>query len=385
MNVLVVNCGSSSVKYSLIDAVAGESLHSGVIEQIGESEVANHTQALEIVSDAVEEFLQANGLALFAVGHRVVHGGDRYCEPTEITEEVIRKIEELSVLAPLHNPANLLGIRAAQAAFGNLPQVAVFDTAFHSTIPVENRTYAVPRSWETDYGVRKYGFHGTSHNYVSRKAIEWLEQNKEITASESKVVVLHLGNGASASAVLGGSCINTSMGLTPLPGLHMGTRSGDVDPAVFGHMKRVAGMGVDEVEDALNFKSGLLGMCGESDMRSVEIAASQGDGDAQLALAVYTNKIQMTIGGYATLMNGVDALVFTAGVGENSLGTRKRVIDRLGYLGLHLDVERNAAAGFDPVHEISAAESKVAALVIATDEEGEIARQAVQLLSSKTS
>lgn len=381
MSVLVINCGSSSVKYQLIDTEDQAALVKGQIERIGSSDVADHATALEMVATEVQRALRESDSTLTAVGHRVVHGGVRYQTPVLITDDVIDAIVDLSVLAPLHNPANVEGIRAAQRAFPDLPQVAVFDTAFHSTIPAAHRSYAVPRDWETEHGVRRYGFHGTSHAYVSRRANEWLVANRNVEPDDAKVVVLHLGNGASASAVLGGRCVDTSMGLTPLPGLVMGTRSGDVDPAVFGHMHRVGGLSLDEIEAALNRSSGMLGLCDEADMRAVEQRAEDGDEQAEAALAIYVHRIRSTVGAYAAVLGGLHAVVFTAGIGENSDGVRRRVVESLGAFDLVLDSSANAGLSDDEVAVISVPASRVAALVIATDEEGEIARQTLAVVN----
>ena len=382
MSVLVINCGSSSVKFKLLNPGRSRPFMEGSLEEIGDGKIANHNQALELISKDIRETLTETGETLEAVGHRVVHGGDQYSTPALIDEHVIAAIEELAVLAPLHNPAGLDGIRAAQAAFPDIPQVAVFDTAFHMTIPEANRTYAVPREWEKTYGVRKYGFHGTSHSYVSKKAIAWLKENREIDPAKSKVVVLHLGNGASATAVLGGKSIDTSMGLTPLPGLVMGTRSGDIDPAIFGHMGRVAGLTVDQVEAALNFEGGMLALSGDSDMRVVEKRVEAGDAQARLALDVYIHRLRSTVGSYIATLGGLDALVFTAGVGENSVGVRQRLVGGLGAFGLELNKGLNAAPVTCEVVEISAEASKATVLVVPTDEEAEIADQARSLLEA---
>lgn len=384
MTVLVINCGSSSVKYQLVDTDATTPIAKGQVERIGsdgDGAVTDHAEALVRIAEEVASVLDRSGATLVAVGHRVVHGGGEYSAPEPITDDVLAAIERLAVLAPLHNPANAFGIRAAMTAFPGVAQVAVFDTAFHETIPEANRTYAVPRGWQRDYGVRRYGFHGTSHAYVSREATAWLADHRGIAPGQAKVVVAHLGNGASACAVLGGRSVDTSMGLTPLPGLVMGTRSGDVDPAVFGHMDRAAGMSAPEVEAALNRDSGLLGLCGDADMRAVEHRADAGDRDAELALEVYTQRIRSTVGSYVATLGGLDALAFTAGIGENSVGIRRRVVEGLGVFGLTLDAARNGAAG-GGIRPITTDASSVAALVIPTDEEGEIARQALAVVEA---
>ena len=394
MSVLVVNAGSSSVKYALLDTAArGASsvLAKGLVERVGgdrpmlrhdgpdgrheeDVDAADHTAALAAVGDAFDRHGPGTD-GLTAVGHRVVHGGDEYSDAVRVDDDVLATIERLAVLAPLHNPVNVAGIRAARERFPDVPHVAVFDTAFHAGLPLPARTYAVPREWEREHGVRRYGFHGTSHAWVSRQAGRWLQEHRGVDPSGARVVVLHLGNGASACAVRGGRSIDTSMGLTPLQGLVMGTRSGDVDPAVFGHLDRVAGMGVEEVERALNRSSGLLGLCGDGDVREVHRRARDGDADAGLALDVYAYRIRAFLGAYAVALGGLDAVAFTAGVGENSPEVRRRVLTGLEWLGLRLDEE--ASASGDGPRLVSTADSTVAALVVATDEEREIADQTV--------
>ncbi|MEM6898221.1 MAG: acetate kinase [Pseudomonadota bacterium] len=392
MTVLVVNCGSSSVKFQLIDPDAVETgangTHEmkGLIERIG-TEIPDHTAALAQVANQVQARLTKSGGKLTAIGHRVVHGGAEYSEPTLITNEVIETIDRLSVLAPLHNPANNDGIRAASRNFPGLPQVAVFDTAFHATIPRAHRTYAVPEAWERDYGVRRYGFHGTSHAFVSRRCAKWLEKERGIQPDTSRIVVLHLGNGASACAVAGGKSIDTSMGLTPLPGLVMGTRSGDVDPAIFGHLSRVAGLSVEEVETALNRESGMAGLCGDRDMRAVERRVAAGDKQAERAMDVYVHRIRSTVGAYAATLGGIDAIAFTAGIGENSETVRARVAAGLSGLGISMDANRNNSRGADPsgVRDISVDSSAAALLVIPTNEELEIATQTMRTVNARGS
>jgi len=318
---------------------------------------------------------------LRAVGHRVVHGGESFSGPVVVDETVLAEIDRLSVLAPLHNPVNLAGIRAALERFPDSPHVAVFDTAFHADLPAVARTYAVPRAWREEHGVRRYGFHGTSHAYVSRTATAWLQRERAVDPAGARVVVLHLGNGASACAVLGGRSVDTSMGLTPLAGLVMGTRSGDVDPSLAGHLDRVAGLDAAHVEEALNRSSGLLGLAGASDLRDVRRAAEAGDVDAGLALEVYAYRVRAYVGAYAVALGGLDALVLTGGVGENDTRMRASVVVGLGLLGCALDEGRNGTVDPGrPVSRISPDTSATAVLVVPTDEEGEIARQAVALL-----
>lgn len=385
MTVLVVNCGSSSVKYQLVDPTGSGRLAAGQVERIGgsgEDAVPDHDTALRTVAEEVRGHLGRSPLV--AVGHRVVHGGAEHTRPELVTDALLADIDRLAVLAPLHNPANAQGIRSAASSFPGVPQVAVFDTAFHASIPEVHRVYAVPREWQREYGVRKYGFHGTSHGYVSRRASAWLAENRRIDLHDAKVVVLHLGNGASACAVLGGRSVDTSMGMTPLPGLVMGTRSGDVDPAVFGHLSRVAGMGVDEVETALNKASGMQGLCGDSDMRTVVARAAAGDGAAAFALDVYAHRIRHYLGAYAVTLGGLDAIAFTGGIGERSPEVRERVLAGLATLGIVLDPARNAAVepgNRDPV-PVTADVSPVSALVVPTDEEWEIATQTLSVIAS---
>lgn len=388
MSVLVINCGSSSIKYQLLDVDDPKKNHSksndlrGLIEQIG-TIVPDHTAALRMVANDVTEHLKKHKGTLTAIGHRVVHGGAQYSAPTLITNDVIDTIDRLSVLAPLHNPASNDGIRAASESFPDVPQVAVFDTAFHMTIPQAHKTYAVPEEWVTKYGVQRYGFHGTSHMYVSQLCTQWLHSEHQIIPANSRIVVLHLGNGASACAVKGGESIDTSMGLTPLPGLVMGTRSGDVDPAVFGHLHRVAGMSIDEIDFALNRQSGLLGVAGVSDMRVVEERINAGDKKAELAMGIYIHRIVSTVGAYAAILGGLDAVAFTAGVGENSSTVRARIAKGLSGFGIKLDDGLNRNLKTDPsiVKTISSATSSAALLVVPTNEELEIANQTLSALT----
>jgi acetate kinase len=392
-SVLVVNCGSSSIKYQLVDAESERALAKGLVERIGEETsrlhhtvagsdlgvqreqaLADHEAGLRAVLAAFAEVgpsLDDAGLA--AVGHRVVHGGDRFAEPALVDDEVVATIRALVPLAPLHNPANLEGIEVARRVFPDVPQVAVFDTAFHQTLPPAAYTYALDRAVARRFGIRRYGFHGTSHAFVSREAARRLGRD------DLALVVLHLGNGASASAVLGGRCIDTSMGLTPLEGLVMGTRSGDIDPAVVFHLRRVADMSIDEIDALLNKRSGMLGLAGANDLREVWRLAEAGEVDAQVALDVYAYRIRKYIGAYAAAMGALDAIVFTAGVGENDDRLRALVLDGLAGLGVVLDPQRNA----DPADHggvITATQSRVAALVVPTNEELEIARAALSLV-----
>jgi acetate kinase len=316
--------------------------------------------------------LSATGL--IAVAHRVVHGGERFVQPVIVDDEVEQAIEDLSALAPLHNPANLEGIRVARKLFPRLPQVAVFDTAFHATVPERAHLYAVPTSWREDHGVRRYGFHGTSHAYVSRKAAEMLGRSPK----EVNVIVAHLGNGASVTAVERGRSIDTSMGLTPLEGLVMGTRSGDIDPAIIFHMHRQTGASFADLDAALNKESGMVALTGQIDMRAVESAATSGDRSAQIALEIYCYRIRKYIGSYIAALGGADAIAFTAGVGENSAEVRAGALGSLVALGVQLDEVANEAGG--PI--ISTPSSPITVMVIPTNEEGEIAAQTAALLRS---
>ncbi|WP_149184059.1 acetate kinase [Streptomyces sp. TRM49041] len=396
--VLVLNSGSSSVKYQLLDMTDSSRLAVGLVERIGEATsrlvhtpltdggarrertapIADHAAALK----AVAEELAADGLGLdspelAAIGHRVVHGGLRFSAPTVITDEVLAEVERLVPVAPLHNPANITGIRTAQALRPDLPQVAVFDTAFHTTMPEYAARYAIDAETADAYRIRRYGFHGTSHAYVSRETARLLGKDP----SEVNVIVLHLGNGASASAVAGGRCVDTSMGLTPLEGLVMGTRSGDIDPAVTFHLKRVAGMSVDEIDALLNKKSGLVGLCGDNDMREIRRRIDEGDERARLAFDVYIHRLKKYIGGYYAVLGRVDAVAFTAGVGENAAPVREAAIEGLAELGLAVDADLNAVRSGEP-RLISPEDARVAVAVVPTDEELEIARQTYSLVNN---
>ncbi|MFE4372464.1 acetate kinase [Streptomyces sp. NPDC056835] len=395
--VLVLNSGSSSVKYQLLEMRDSSRLAAGLVERIGEEtsrlvhtplagglggkrertgRIADHTAALE----AVAEELARDGLGLdspdlAAIGHRVVHGGLMFSEPTLIDEAVLKEIERLVPVAPLHNPANLVGIRTARRLRPDLPQVAVFDTAFHTTMPEYAARYAIDTATADAHRIRRYGFHGTSHAYVSRRTAELLGKDP----SEVNVIVLHLGNGASASAVEGGRCVDTSMGLTPLEGLVMGTRSGDIDPAVTFHLKRVAGMSVDEIDELLNKKSGLVGLCGDNDMREIRRRVDEGDERAALAFDIYIHRLKKYIGAYTAVLGRVDAVVFTAGVGENAAPVREAAVAGLESLGLAVDAERNAVRSDEP-RIISPESAGTVVAVVPTDEELEIARQTFALV-----
>lgn len=368
--VFVLNAGSSSVKFSVLDlADSGRVLSDGNVDRIGVpgSDEPDHATALARILEGLDV------ASIDAVGHRVVHGGARFHDATLIDDAVEAAIDELSVLAPLHNPAGLAGIRAARAALPDVPHVAVFDTAFHTTIGEAAATYAIDAELAAAHGIRRYGFHGTSYRYVARATAALLGRDGDDPAL--RLVVLHLGNGASAAAIAAGRSVDTSMGLTPLEGLVMGTRSGDIDPAIPFHLARVAGLSTDELDALLNKRSGLLGLAGRSDMREVVEAASAGEARATLALEVYLHRIRHYIGAFAAVLGGIDALVFTAGVGENSDIVRAGAVRGLEFLGLSVDAAANAAPSRAP-RAISPADSPVPVLVVPTDEELEIAQQA---------
>ncbi|TFC92702.1 acetate kinase [Cryobacterium sinapicolor] len=389
--ILVVNSGSSSFKYQLIDMDTETELASGLVERIGEPighsrhnagtakdgrterdlPIIDHTAGFAVMIEAFAEhgpkLSEAN---LIAVGHRVVQGGNRFFEPTEITHLVELNIEDLSEIAPLHNPGAVQGIRAARASFSNVPHVAVFDTAFHQTLPPAAYTYAIDKDLAIRHRVRKYGFHGTSHKFVSEAVASFLER----PLAELKTIVLHLGNGASVCAVDGGNSIDTSMGMTPLQGLVMGTRSGDIDPAVIFHLRRRAGMTTAELDDLLNRRGGMLALAGNGDMRDVEDASVAGDPVAQAALDVYFHRIKGYVGNYYAQLGTVDVIVFTAGVGENSPIVRAGALAGLEGMGIEIDPVRNEAKSRKP-RVISTDNSRVTVLVIPTNEELEIARQ----------
>jgi acetate kinase len=364
VRVLTVNCGSSSLKYSVIDVACAQEVVTGLVERIGET-FPDHGAALDAVL-AAEPDLAAVG----AVVHRVVHGGERFRAPVLIDEEVVAQIRELAELAPLHNPVNALGIDVARRALPSLPHVAVFDTAFHATMPPHAYMYAVPREWH----VRRYGFHGTSHSYVARAAAKLL--GREV--HELDQIILHLGNGCSASAVQRGRSIDTSMGLTPLGGLVMGTRAGDLDPALVPHLQRTLGLSVAAIDEVLNKRAGLMALAGANDLREVHRRIEEeADREAAIALAVYCYRIRKYVGSYLAALGGTDTIVFTAGVGENDALVRAKSLAGLERLGISVDDDLNAAGG--PV--ISPPGSPVCVLVVPTDEELEMATQAAGLLA----
>ncbi|MFC9061167.1 acetate kinase [Streptomyces sp. NPDC057074] len=392
--VLVLNSGSSSVKYQLLDMRGGDRLAVGLVERIGEEtarlkhtpaggesrewsgSIPDHESALKAVAaELAKDGLGLDSPELAAIGHRVVHGGRRFTEPTVIDDAVLAEIERLIPVAPLHNPANLTGIRTAQALRPDLPQVAVFDTAFHTTMPESAARYAIDVETADAHRIRRYGFHGTSHAYVSRETARLLGRAPE----DVNVIVLHLGNGASASAVRGGRCVDTSMGLTPLEGLVMGTRSGDMDPAVIFHLMRVGEMSADEIDTLLNKRSGLIGLCGDNDMREIRRRVDAGDERARLAFDIYIHRLKKYIGAYYAVLGRVDAVAFTAGVGENAAPVREAAVAGLEGLGLAVDGGLNAVRG-DGARLISPADARVAVAVVPTDEEMEIATQTYALV-----
>ena len=395
MNVLVINCGSSSLKYQLINSDTEEVLAKGLCERIMidgrlkhtptgkesieiESPMPDHTAAVELVlkmlTDAEHGVIK--GLdEIGAVGHRIVHGGEKFASSTVITDEVMKAIEECNDLAPLHNPANLIGIKSCMELMPNVPMVAVFDTAFHQTMPREAYLYGIPYEYYEKYKVRKYGFHGTSHSFVSKHTAELLGKKPE----ELKTIVCHLGNGASICAVKNGKSVDTTMGLTPLDGLVMGTRSGTIDPAVIEFLAQKESLSLHEVMDVLNKKSGVAGVSGvSSDFRDLSAAVDEGNDRAQIALDLFAYRAAQYVGAYAAAMNGVDAIAFTAGVGENDCGVRAAICKYLGYLGVTIDDEKNKVRGKDAV--ISTEDSKVSVLVVPTNEELAIARETVALV-----
>ena len=396
MNILVINCGSSSLKYQLIDSESESVLAKGLCERIGidgrlvyqktgldkeitETDMPTHKQAIQLVIEALinDKTGAIKSLEeIDAVGHRVVHGGEKFASSVVLTDEVLKTIEECNDLAPLHNPANLIGINACKELMPNVPMVGVFDTAFHQTMPRKAYLYGLPYEYYEKYAVRRYGFHGTSHSFVSKRCAEYLDMDLK----NSKIIVAHLGNGASISAVLNGECVDTSMGLTPLEGLVMGTRSGDIDPAIMEFIAKKENLNIEEMVTVLNKKSGLSGMTkgGSSDFRDLEAAAKAGNKRAELAIDVFAYRVAKYVGAYTAAMNGVDNIVFTAGIGENCALVRTKVCSYLGYLGITIDEEANGKRGEEIV--ISTPDSKVKVLVVPTNEELAIARETVALV-----
>ena len=395
MKVLVINCGSSSLKYQLIDSETEEALATGLCERIGidgrlvyqpagcEKEktdlaMPTHNEAIKFVLDALTN--EKNGVIksldeVGAIGHRIVHGGEKFTKSVVITDEVIKAIEECNDLAPLHNPANLIGVRTCQSLMPGKPNVAVFDTAFHQTMPAKAYMYGLPYEYYEKYAVRRYGFHGTSHDFVSHVAAEMAGMDYK----NAKIIVAHLGNGASISAIKNGECQDTSMGLTPLEGLVMGTRSGDIDPSIMEFIAGKEGLDIAGVMNVLNKKSGVQGLSQlSSDFRDLEEGAESGNEKAALAMDVFAYRVAKYIGSYVAALNGVDVIAFTAGIGENAPAIREKVLSYLGYLGITLNAEENARRGEDRL--ISTTDSKVKVFVISTNEELAICRQTVALV-----
>ena len=395
MNVLVINCGSSSLKYQLINSDTEDVLAKGLCERIGidgrlvyqkagcdkeitEAAMPTHKEAIQMVLDAlvndktgaIKSLSEVN-----AVCHRIVHGGEKFASSVVITDEVLEAVAQCNDLAPLHNPANLIGINACKELMPGVPMVAVFDTAFHQTMPEKAYLYGLPYEYYENYKVRRYGFHGTSHSFVSKETARFLGMDLE----NSKIIVCHLGNGASISAVKDGKCVDTSMGLTPLEGLVMGTRSGDIDPAIMEYIAKKEDLDIAGVMNVLNKKSGLEGISGlSSDFRDLTAGAKEGNKRAIAAIEVFCYRVAKYVGSYVAAMNGVDAIAFTAGIGENVGLVREKVCSYLGYLGITLDAEANAKSGDNCV--ISAADSKVKVAVIPTNEELAICRETVALV-----
>ena len=397
MNILVINCGSSSLKFQLINAESEEVLAKGLCERIGidgrltyqpaggekeisEKAMPTHTEAIQFVIDALtnEKTGVVKSLSeIGAVGHRIVHGGEKFASSVVITEEVKKAVEECNDLAPLHNPANLIGVEACEKLMPGTPMVAVFDTAFHQTMPEKAYMYGLPYEYYEKYKVRRYGFHGTSHSYVSKKAAEVMGKAYD----EVKTIVCHLGNGASVSAALNGKSVDTSMGLTPLEGLVMGTRSGDIDPAIMEFIAQKENLDIEGIMNVLNKKSGVFGLSGEisSDFRDLTGAMAEGDKKAKIALEVFAYRVAKYIGAYAAAMNGVDDIVFTAGIGENVSYVREQVCSYLGYLGVELDPDANEKFRGEQ-GEITKPGCKVRVFVIPTNEELAIARETLALV-----
>jgi acetate kinase len=377
--VLVINSGSSSLKYQLIEPDSASSLADGIVERIGEpsSPVADHAAALQLAFDQLSQAgidLKTCGLA--AVGHRVVHGGPTFYQPTVVDDAVITKLKELSLLAPLHNPPAVQGIEVARKLLPDVPHVAVFDTAFFHDLPAAAATYAIDRDLAQKWQIRRYGFHGTSHQYVSEQTAAFLGRPLQ----DLNQIVLHLGNGASASAIAAGRAVDTSMGLTPLEGLVMGTRSGDIDAGVVGYLCRAADMTVDEVESMLNQQSGMLGLAGERDFRRLHEMIQSGDSAAQLAYDVFIHRLRKYVGAYLAVLGRTDVVSFTAGVGENVASVRRDALNGLVALGIEIDEQRNSRSAKD-ARRISADTSPIAVLVIPTNEELAIARDCLRAIS----
>lgn len=401
MKVVTINCGSSSIKYGVYQVPDCSLIASGLLEKIGSTEshlrqkrlreentfenreitapVADHWEGFGfIMKTNADERIIKDDSELFGIGHRVVHGGEFFSKPALIDDSIIGTIQKLIPLAPLHNPHNLLGIEVARKRSPDIPQVAIFDTAFHQTLPPHSFHYALPYEFYTEHSVRRYGFHGTSHYYVANVAAMHLGK----PLKGSNLITLHLGNGASAAAIQNGQCIDTSMGLTPLEGLVMGTRCGDVDPAVHFYLMRQTGMSPDKIENLLNSQSGLKGICGMNDMRQIQEKAEAGDERAMLALDMFCYRIRKYIGAYSAVISKTDAIVFTGGIGENSAVVRERTCTGLANLGISLDPDKNKAAS-GKISEIQQDGSATKILVVATDEELEMARQTIETIKNR--
>lgn len=402
MKILVLNSGSSSLKYQLIDSESEEVLAKGLAERIGavggggkvkhectangkaevDVDMADHAEAIDHVFSLLKDPKVGAVKSMdeiSAVGHRVLHGGEKFVQPTLVNEEVVSEIEKLSDLGPLHNPANAKGIRACMKLMPNVPQVAVFDTAFHATMPDYAYTYALPYKYYENYGIRRYGFHGTSHRYVTSQAQKMLKTMNVDTAT-SRIITLHLGNGSSMAAVVGGKVVDTSMGVTPAEGLMMGTRCGDIDPAILTYLGKKLNASPEDLDDLINKKSGLLGVSGvSSDMRDVENSADEGNKRSKLALEIFCYRIRKYIGAYTAAMGGLDAIVFTGGIGENSKTIRARICENMDFFGIELDSEKNDK--LKGPADISEDGSKVRILLIPTNEERVIARETVQVVT----
>ena len=398
MKILVINCGSSSLKYQVLDMENEELLAKGLVDRIGivgsvlchekthadkfyiETPMKDHKEAIKHVLETLldkENGVLASMDEIGAVGHRVVHAGEKYAYSVFISQDVIDALEECTELAPLHNPPNLLGIAACKELMPDTPMVGVFDTAFHQTMGEEAYIYAIPYEFYKKYGIRRYGFHGTSHKYVAERAAAMLDRNPE----DFKVITCHLGNGSSITAVKNGNSVNTSMGFTPLEGLVMGTRSGDLDPAILAFIADKEKLNIDQVTSILNKKSGLLGLSGiTNDLRDIEKAAREGDKQSQMAIKVFAHRVKLYIGSYMAEMNGADAIVFTAGIGENDIGMRKYILENLENLGIILDEEANNIRAEERI--ISAPDSKVKILLIPTNEELMIARDTASIVEA---
>lgn len=397
MKIFVINCGSSSLKYKLFDMRDEDVLAEGIIERIGiensflkyetkegtdikiEHEIPTHKEGIELLIETLlsdEHGVLEDMDEIKAVGHRVAHGGEKFAHSTLIDDEVMKEIEDISDLAPLHNPANLMGIEVCKELMPETPQVAVFDTAFHQTMPEEAYTYALPYEYYEKYGVRRYGFHGTSHGYVANRAAEMMDED----INDLKIVTCHLGNGASIAAVKNGESVDTSMGFTPLEGLVMGTRCGDIDPAIIPFIMDKEDMTASEIDSVLNKESGLYGVSGvSSDMRDIEGAADEGNDQAQVALDIFNYRVKKYIGSYSAAMGGVDAVVFTAGIGENAIETREEILADLEYMGIKIDKKANDIRGKEQI--ITTSDSTVKAMVIPTNEELVIAKDTKAIVS----